>query len=361
MKKIISFAIALSAVIPSLVLAQTANTNASVQAQLQALLQQVSQLQSQMNGSAQTNATPSIPVSSPNALFTRNLTIGSQGTDVFQLQQLLITDGYLTAITVPTGYFGPATKNALIAYQTAKGISPATGFFGSLTRASINNAAQYQFNQSQNSSAVNANQPAAVATVQPTASLQANGSIGPIMVPYGSSVTLTWSSSNADSCQISPAEFTGTSGVQTVSNLTGTQTYSLTCTKGALSAVSSVIVNVAGQTTNYTAPSSVSNPSPTANGTVSQQNAVKAAQQYLNYTAFSHDGLVAQLEYGQFSQADATYGADNSGADWNAEAVKAAQQYMAYSAFSRGSLIAQLEYAKFTEAQAEYGANAVGL
>jgi hypothetical protein len=94
---------------------------------------------------------------------------------------------------------------------------------------------------------------------------------------------------------------------------------------------------------------------------VSQQNALRAAQQYISYTAFSHDGLVAQLAHDQFSQADATYGADNVGADWNAEAAKAAQQYMSYSAFSRGSLIAQLEHDQFTEAQAEYGANSVGL
>ena len=103
------------------------------------------------------------------------------------------------------------------------------------------------------------------------------------------------------------------------------------------------------------------NTSPVSSETVSQQNAVKSAQSYLSYTAFSHDGLVAQLEYDQFSNADAVYGADNSGADWNAQAAAAAKQYMSYSAFSRGSLITQLEYDKFTEAQAEYGANAVGL
>lgn len=103
------------------------------------------------------------------------------------------------------------------------------------------------------------------------------------------------------------------------------------------------------------------NTSSASDETVSQANAVRAAQSYLNYTAFSHDGLVAQLEYEQFSQADAVYGADNSGANWNEEAAKAAQQYMSYSAFSRGSLIAQLEYDKFTQAQAEYGADSVGL
>jgi|SRR3989339_640626 len=105
----------------------------------------------------------------------------------------------------------------------------------------------------------------------------------------------------------------------------------------------------------------VQNTAPVSTITVSQKNAVQKAKSYLNYTGFSHDGLVAQLEYEQFSHADAVYGADNSGANWNEQAAKKAKSYMAYSAFSRGSLIAQLEYDKFTQAQAEYGANAVGL
>ncbi len=103
------------------------------------------------------------------------------------------------------------------------------------------------------------------------------------------------------------------------------------------------------------------NAAPISTETVSQINAVKKAKSYLGYTAFSHDGLVAQLEYDQFSHADAVYGADNSGANWNEQAAAKAKSYMGYSAFSRGSLIAQLEYDKYTQAQAEYGANAVGL
>ena len=109
------------------------------------------------------------------------------------------------------------------------------------------------------------------------------------------------------------------------------------------------------------APTPTPTPAPTASETVSQKNAVAKAKSYLNYTAFSHDGLVAQLEYEQFSHADAVYGADNSGANWNEQAAKKAKAYMEYSAFSRGSLIEQLKYDKFTQAQAEYGANAVGL
>jgi hypothetical protein len=100
---------------------------------------------------------------------------------------------------------------------------------------------------------------------------------------------------------------------------------------------------------------------PASNETVSQENAVRKAQSYLDFSAFSHDGLVAQLEYDQFSQADAMYGAANSGTNWDEQAAAKAKSYMQLSAFSRDGLIAQLEYDKFTQEQAEYGANAVGL
>ena len=102
-------------------------------------------------------------------------------------------------------------------------------------------------------------------------------------------------------------------------------------------------------------------PAPAPSVTVSQKNAVAKAKSYLGYSAFSYTGLIEQLEYEQFSHADAVYGADNSGADWNEQAAKKAQSYMEYSAFSRGGLIEQLKYEGFTQAQAEYGANTVGL
>jgi len=91
------------------------------------------------------------------------------------------------------------------------------------------------------------------------------------------------------------------------------------------------------------------------------EQAVRKAKSYLSYSAFSHDGLVDQLESEQFSHSEAVYGSDNSGANWNEQAVKKAKQYMNYSAFSRGGLIEQLLSEKFTREQAEYGTNAVGL
>lgn len=89
--------------------------------------------------------------------------------------------------------------------------------------------------------------------------------------------------------------------------------------------------------------------------TSGEQNALEKAYDYLDYTAFSYSGLVDQLKYEGFSESEATYAADNCGADWNEQAVKKAKQYLDYSAFSRSGLVDQLEYEGFTSSQAEYG------
>ncbi len=88
-----------------------------------------------------------------------------------------------------------------------------------------------------------------------------------------------------------------------------------------------------------------------------EKNALDKALQYLDYTAFSYSGLIEQLEYEGFSHAEAKYGADNCGADWNEQAVIKARQYLEYTSFSRSGLIDQLRYEGFTQSQAEYGVN----
>jgi hypothetical protein len=51
---------------------------------------------------------------------------------------------------------------------------------------------------------------------------------------------------------------------------------------------------------------------------------------------------------------------DHVGADWNEQAAKAAEDYLSFTSFSRSGLIDQLEYDGFTHAQAEYGASQAG-
>lgn len=68
--------------------------------------------------------------------FNKNISYGTTGTSVAQLQQFLIDNGDYTGPVTST--FGPATKTALILFQTQEGIIPATGYVGSITRAHIN-------------------------------------------------------------------------------------------------------------------------------------------------------------------------------------------------------------------------------
>lgn len=69
--------------------------------------------------------------------FGTNLTVGSRGQDVVELQNVLIAEGDLAA-GLNTGYFGPLTKAAVIKYQTAHNVSPHSGYVGPLTRAQLN-------------------------------------------------------------------------------------------------------------------------------------------------------------------------------------------------------------------------------
>jgi hypothetical protein len=110
-------------------------------------------------------------------------------------------------------------------------------------------------------------------------------------------------------------------------------------------------------------------PAAPADPTASQQQALDAAQNYLSDgQGFSRAGLISQLtsQYGNgFSQADATWAVDHSGANWYAQAVISAKNYMSDGqGFSRASLIDQLTSAygsQFTYDQAVYAADQVGL
>lgn len=67
-------------------------------------------------------------------VFRSNLKVGSRGADVTLLQNDL-------GVSPATGYFGPITKAAVITYQRAHGL-PSTGFVGPLTRAKLNAGSQ---------------------------------------------------------------------------------------------------------------------------------------------------------------------------------------------------------------------------
>jgi hypothetical protein len=100
---------------------------ASVMEQASKLLAEVTQIQSHKYGTTQTTTT----------IFTKTLKLGSTGTQVTALQKYLISKGFLDASSA-TGYFGKATRTAVIAWQKSVGISPASGIFGDLSRKLLN-------------------------------------------------------------------------------------------------------------------------------------------------------------------------------------------------------------------------------
>jgi hypothetical protein len=106
---------------------------------------------------------------------------------------------------------------------------------------------------------------------------------------------------------------------------------------------------------------------PAPHYTVSQQQAIGSAQDYLSFQAFSRKGLIQQLssKYGEgFSRADATFAVNHIRVDWNKEAVQSAKDYLSTQHFSRAGLIEQLSSSfgdGFTKAQAIYAVNHVGL
>jgi len=81
--------------------------------------------------------TPAFPIP------TKDLYLGLYDPQVKQLQEWLNNHGFLLA-TVGAGspgqestYFGDRTKAALLKYQIARKVSPASGYFGSITRAQM--------------------------------------------------------------------------------------------------------------------------------------------------------------------------------------------------------------------------------
>ena len=88
----------------------------------------------------ETSVAPAVP----SDLFATNLKKGMNAPDVLRLQKFLNAHGSLVAQTGSgspgneVSFFGTKTVLALMKYQQANGITPATGYFGSITRALVN-------------------------------------------------------------------------------------------------------------------------------------------------------------------------------------------------------------------------------
>ncbi|MDI6883169.1 MAG: PKD domain-containing protein [Patescibacteria group bacterium] len=80
----------------------------------------------------------------------------------------------------------------------------------------------------------------------PTVDIKANGSDGPITIAYNNSAVLSWTSTNATTCNASGA-WSGAraiSGSEATGNLTSSKTYTIICTGLGGSASDNVVVNV---------------------------------------------------------------------------------------------------------------------
>src|SRR3989338_7517122 len=77
--------------------------------------------------------------------FNTNLTVGSRGTDVMNLQKVLNMNADTQVALIGAGspgnetsYFGGLTKQAVMKFQAKYGISPVAGYVGPLTRGKLN-------------------------------------------------------------------------------------------------------------------------------------------------------------------------------------------------------------------------------
>lgn len=84
------------------------------------------------------------------------------------------------------------------------------------------------------------------------------------------------------------------------------------------------------------------------------KNALKSAEQYLNFMSFSKQGLYDQLLYEKYPEDAAQYAVDNVVTNWNENALESATQYLEFMAFSTSGLYDQLIYEGYTAEQAQY-------
>src|SRR3989344_2254283 len=158
---------------------------------------------------AQTNTSSSGTPPARCPAFDRTITLGATGDDVSALQEFLAEDTSIYPEGLVTGYFGPLTEAAVKGWQAGKGIVSAGdsnttgwGLVGPRTRALI--AIKCGGGNSSNSPTTPASNtntsPSSSGTV--LADIKANGSGGPLSISSGSSVSLSWTSANAQKCTL---------------------------------------------------------------------------------------------------------------------------------------------------------------
>lgn len=85
-----------------------------------------------------------------------------------------------------------------------------------------------------------------------TADIKANGSDGPVTIPYNGTADVTWTSANATSCSVGGWTGTSASAGTHVVNLTSTTIYTLSCLPAGANSVDTITVNVQPQNKDLT-------------------------------------------------------------------------------------------------------------
>jgi hypothetical protein len=242
---------------------------ASLQAMLASLVSQLAAIASSTPAVATSSAT-STEVSEEEIEtafeFTRDLKIGSRGTDVQALQDLLEGLGFFVGES--TGYYGVQTRNAVQAFQFDRGL-PTVGVVGPRTRTSLNDALQagdemlveapkqglitiatstpMNFPTATSSTATSSD---ATATSTPATAeagpVDMQMTLMPNKAPVGGSVSIMWISQNATTCEASDG-WTGakpTMGAAVIEPLAFSLNFVLTCTGPGGSASTSALVEV---------------------------------------------------------------------------------------------------------------------
>lgn len=134
---IVGFAMAFSFVVTPVT--ASAATAEELQLQINSLLATINALSAQLASSTGGSS------ASTGYTFNTNLTVGSTGTDVMNLQKVLnmsadtkVANSGNGSPGMETSYFGPATKAAVMKFQSKYGISPVAGYVGAITRAKLN-------------------------------------------------------------------------------------------------------------------------------------------------------------------------------------------------------------------------------
>lgn len=84
------------------------------------------------------------------------------------------------------------------------------------------------------------------------------------------------------------------------------------------------------------------------------RNALKTAEDYLDYSGFSKSGLYDQLIFEEYPPEAAQFAIDNISTDWNENALRTAKAYLEFSSFSDQGLYDQLLFEGYTAEQAQY-------